>query len=127
MRKRVLLFTTMLMALSPHIVFTTAQSAAPARVAFGRVIDAGTGKPLSSVSVIVPNASLGVNTNANGVFRLDSIPASVSSIDFKHPCFLPVRVTIPPASDGEIHVGLPFDNTSLKRAGCGGLGARAKP
>ena len=54
----------------------------------GRVVDAGTGSPLSSISVYLNNTSMGTTTNENGEFRLDHIPPAkytliVSGVSFK--------------------------------------------
>jgi hypothetical protein len=43
---------------------------------------------------------------------------------FKHPCYFTVQVTIPADSSVAVSIGLPFDQASLRRPGCGGLGAR---
>jgi hypothetical protein len=54
----------------------------------GRVVDAGTGSPLPSVSVYLNNTSMGTTTNENGEFHLDHIPPAkytliVSGVSFK--------------------------------------------
>jgi hypothetical protein len=97
-----------------------------ARIGSGRVIDAGTGRPVDGVSIIIPNARIATRTGTNGTFRLNRVPADSTAFEFRHPCYFPVRVAVPPGADVEIEIGLPFDDASLRRAGCGGLGARSK-
>jgi hypothetical protein len=106
-------------------VASTQDNARP-RTSFGRVIDAGTGRPVEGVSIVVPSAGIGTKTGSNGVFRLNRVPSATTEIEFRHPCYFAVRVVVPVRADLEIDVGLPFDNASLQRAGCGGLGARSK-
>ena len=102
---------------------TTAPSLRPV---YGRVIDAGTGKPIESVPVIASGAQIGTVTKANGTFVLSNVPGDLTRIEFRHPCYFRVQVTIPENRDVEVEIGLPFDQSSLQRAGCGGLGARKK-
>ena len=96
------------------------------RTVSGRIVDAGTGKQLASVAVVAVGARVGSTSDASGTFAMTSVPSDVSKIDFRHPCFLPVQVTIAKDADVEIEIGLPFDQSSLQRPGCGGLGARRK-
>ena len=99
---------------------------ARARSVSGRVIDGGTGKPVDGAKIIAIGAGIGSTSGANGVFTLASVPADVPRVEFRHPCYFAVQVTVPVNTDVEIEIGLPFDNTSLQRPGCGGLGARKK-
>jgi hypothetical protein len=106
--------------------FAPKQTSTRPRPGFGRVIDAGTGRPVGGASVIVPRAQIGTKTSIDGAFRLNLLPSEATEVEFVHSCYLTVRVAVPAGSDGEIEIGLPFDNTSLRRPGCGGLGARSK-
>ena len=126
MRNQLLAGVAALCAVSVVVTLAPSQVNVRGRVGFGRVIDAGTGRSVEEVSVIVPTARVATKTGTNGVFRLNQVPADSTVFEFRHPCYLPVRVAVPPGADVEIEIGLPFDYASLQRAGCGGLGARSK-
>lgn len=96
------------------------------RVVHGRVIDAGTGKPVERVPVMVVGDTVGTFTDVDGAFALSGVPSNRSRIEFRHSCYFPVQVAISNDADVEIEIGLPFDQASLRRSGCGGLGARAR-
>jgi hypothetical protein len=93
---------------------------------YGRIIDAGTGKTINSVPVIVAGEQIGTISKADGTFAMQGVPGEATRIEFRHPCYFPVFVAVPPDKSVEIEVGLPFDESSLRRPGCGGLGARRK-
>src|SRR5689334_17023242 len=94
------------------------------RTIHGRVIDAATGKAIGNLPIVVSGASVGSATNAGGVFSIANVPDDATTIQFRHPCYFAVQVSIPPKGDVEIDIGLPFDVSSRQRAGCGGLGGR---
>lgn len=99
---------------------------ATTRTISGRVADSGTGRALPNVQVVVQGTTVGIVTDANGVFQLQNVPETLSQLQFKHPCYFPTGVTIAATLEFEIEIGLPFDQSSTKRPGCGGLGAREK-
>ena len=104
--------------------------AAPARggrAVHGRVTDAETGDPLASVSVVAVGTRAGAISTASGRFVIRDVDGGESTVLLRHPCYLPVRVTIPETGDVQLSLGMPFDESSLRRAGCGGLGARRPP
>lgn len=98
----------------------------PRRSVSGRVFDAGTGKPIESVPITVIGEAIGTLTNANGKFTMAAVPATRSRIEFRHPCYFAVQVNVSNDTDAEIEIGLPFDQSSLNRPGCGGLAERTK-
>jgi hypothetical protein len=128
MQNTLLKCTAVFCALAVAAGFASNQINVRARTGFGRVIDAGTGRPIEGVSVAVLTARIGTQTGTNGAFRLNQIPADSTHLDFRHPCYFPVSVTVPARGDQEIEIeiGMPFDAASLQRPGCGGLGARGK-
>src|SRR5215204_2809600 len=97
-----------------------------ARSVSGHIIDAGTGKPVDGVAIVAMGAAIASTSSATGVFTLASVPADMQRVELRHPCYFRVQVTVPVNTDVEIEIGLPFDNASLQRPGCGGLGARKK-
>ena len=125
-RKTALLILAITLATTAAFTARIPPASSARRIVHGRVIDAGTGKPIASVPITVSGESLGTLTRANGTFAMAGVPGNRSRIEFTHPCYFPVYVIIPNDADADIEIGLPFDNSSLQRAGCGGLGARAK-
>ncbi len=107
-------------SITPSTTLTTT------RTVTGRVMDAGNMTGLSSVDVVASGHQIGVQTKSTGEFRLDDVPEGATRIALRHPCYFNVQVTIPTTGDVEMEIGLPFDRASLKRAGCGGLGARKR-
>ena len=119
---------TIVLSISGAVAFTqpSVVHTGQVRAVHGRVIDAGTGRPIEGVKIAVFATQLGIATNVEGKFALKDVPSGSARVDFRHPCYLPVQVTTPIAGDVDIEMGLPFDNASLQRPGCGGLGARKK-
>ncbi len=109
-------------AVLPHRAAAT--DARTFRAISGRVLQVGTTTPIPTVQVMVRGQRIGVPTDTHGRFALPDVPEGSVEIVLRHPCYFPVQVTMPAAGDAAIVIGLPFDQTSLKRAGCGGLGAR---
>ncbi len=94
------------------------------REVFGVVSDAGRSSPLQNVRVYVRGTRIGTISAANGDFLIRELPDSSLQIVITHPCYFPVAVNLPAGQSLRVDVGLPFDETSQRRAGCGGLGAR---
>lgn len=61
--------------------FGVAEAQAQERTISGRVIDRATNEGLPGVTVLVPGTSVGVSTNADGVFSL-SVPSGVTELRF---------------------------------------------
>lgn len=105
-----------------------APAASPLRAAVrsihGRVVEVGGTAAVSEVQVSVAGISVGTKTSAKGTYELRDLPAGTTQLVFRHPCYFPVQITIPADGDIAVSIGLPFDQTSLRRAGCGGAGAR---
>jgi hypothetical protein len=104
-----------------------APSPAQARTVYGRVTDAETGAPLETVSVVAVGTRTGAISTSNGTFVIRDVIAGATTVLVRHPCYLTVQVTIGSTDDVQLSLGLPFDESSLRRAGCGGLGARRPP
>ena len=51
---------------------------------YGRVVDAGTGKPLAGASVYVTDLRTGASADANGFFKVNNIPAGTYIIDITY-------------------------------------------
>ncbi len=80
---------------------------------------------MPTVQVVVRGQRIGVATGADGRFKLPEVPEGALELVLRHPCCFPVQVSRPTTGDAAIALGLPFDEASLRRAGCGGLDARS--
>ncbi len=96
-----------------------------ARAISGRILQVGTVEPIPSVQVSIRGERIGVMTTATGRFELPEVPEGSAELVLRHPCYFPVQIALPATGDAVIAIGLPFDESSLQRAGCGGLGARS--
>jgi hypothetical protein len=101
-----------------------ANTARRTRAISGRILQVGTAAPIASVQVMIRGERIGSMTATNGRFDLPDVPDGPAELVLRHPCYFPVYIALPAAGDATIAIGLPFDESSLKRAGCGGLGAR---
>lgn len=95
------------------------------RVISGRVLQVESVTPIATVQVMVRGERIGVFTNVYGRFTLPDVPTGTVELVLRHPCYFPVHVALPATGDAVVAIGLPFDESSLRRAGCGGLGARS--
>ena len=102
-----------------------ADAARKTRTVSGRILEVGTVAPISSVQVVLRGERIGTMTAANGRFELPEVPEGATELVLRHPCYFVVQVVLPAAGDAVIALGLPFDESSLRRAGCGGLDARS--
>jgi len=118
-----LVFAAWLTPASLHHTNVVEASVAVRRVA-GRIVDAETGAPLPHVKATIGGVALGGESSDRGTFELRDVPSGAKELVLQHPCYLQVRVALPAEDDVEVRLGLPFDQTSRRRAGCGGLGAR---
>lgn len=106
------------------VVAASAPGAPVVRAVYGRVTDAGTTTALAGVRVAVHGMRVGSVTRTDGAFTITAVPADSVQLDFRHPCYLPVIVSVPLGGDVAVTLGLPFDHAARQRTGCGGLGAR---
>ena len=113
------------LALSGHTRRAESRTASE-RSVYGRVTDAGTSTSLAGVQAAVRGTRLASVTRTNGTFTVRAVPVDSVQLLFQHPCYLPVYVVMPPGGDVNVTIGLPYDETSRNRAGCGGLGARSR-
>ncbi len=104
--------------------YTVTPGTAAERSIHGQVIDAGTRQPLAHVRVVVLDARRAAETSESGAYTMRNLPTEAVRVEFRHPCYFPVQVTIPAGREAEVTIGMPFDEESLKSAGCGGRGAR---
>lgn len=95
-----------------------------ARIVSGRILQVGTVSPIPTVQVMIRGERIGVTTGADGRFALSEVPEGAVELVLRHPCYFPVQIALPATGDAAFAIGLPFDQRSLQRAGCGGLGAR---
>jgi hypothetical protein len=70
--------------------------------------------------VHVSGQGLGNLTTNAGLFKIHDVPAGVQEVEFEHPCYMPVKVTIPAEGDVSLSIGLPYDSASLKKPFCSG-------
>lgn len=96
------------------------------RVVHGRITKAGDSVSIAQVRVSIVGSATGVVTTNDGRFRLPNVDLGTRQLRVLHPCYFESFVTLPPSGDVIVNVGLPFDGSSLRRAGCGGLGSSRK-
>jgi hypothetical protein len=109
------------LALAPNRV----RHVPPVRTVYGRVVQVDARTPVEGVAAYFSGIKVGMVTGKRGQYWLDSVPVGATELTFTHPCYFAVRVSIPAGGDVSVSIGLPFDQASLKRPGCGGLGARS--
>ena len=110
---------------TPPLADATQGNTRRARAVSGRVLQVGADTPIPSVQVLVRGERIGSRTGAQGRFTLADVPEGPVELVLRHPCYFPVQVTLPASGDVSIAIGLPYDQASTRRAGCGGLGARS--
>lgn len=87
----------------------------------GQVTSAETGDPLLGVSVHVKGTTVGVNTDADGKFTLNNVPASAKIIRFS---FIGLKTQELPIKGGVMNVQLESNDKVLKGAVVTALGIR---
>lgn len=103
-----------------------AESTLRARTLTGRITDARGWAGKAQFSIVVAGTRIGVVTNDSGYFTLANVPDTPVVLVVKHPCYFTTRVEIPENARTPLALGMPFDEASRARAGCGGLGARSE-
>lgn len=79
----------------------------------GRVVDAGTGKPLSFITVAFPGSRFGTSTNADGAFNL-SATGAFTRVSFSFIGYQTVIRNIKPNQINELNIRLSSTQTQLK-------------
>ncbi len=121
---RMLLVIGIIALVSPPLADATQGGTGSTRAIAGRVLQVGVDTPIPGVQVRVRGERIGSSTGAQGRFALADVPAGPVELVLRHPCYFPVQVTLPATGDVSVAIGLPYDQASNRRAGCGGLDAR---
>lgn len=108
---------TMIALTTICLAFPTAASAQQTAIVRGRVTEAGTGSPVSSVLVSVVGTQLGAQTDASGVYTIVGVPAGSRTIQARRIGFVPGRrtVTIGSGATETVDFALQSAPTSLER------------